>query len=41
VSKKNIYIIIFGFNMFSMSIIQVLVDAAIPSEDGIVMKWGF
>jgi hypothetical protein len=24
-----------------MSIIQVLVDAAVPSEDGIVMKWDF
>jgi hypothetical protein len=27
--------------MFSMSIIQILVDAAIPSEDGIVIKWDF
>jgi hypothetical protein len=24
-----------------MSIIQVLVDAAVPSEDGIVIKWVF
>jgi hypothetical protein len=31
----------FEFNMFSMSIIQVPVDAAVPSEDGIVIKWGF
>jgi hypothetical protein len=27
--------------MFSMSIIRVLVDAAVPSEDGIVIKWDF
>jgi hypothetical protein len=27
--------------MFSMSIIQVLVDAAVPSEDGIVIKCDF
>jgi hypothetical protein len=27
--------------MFSMSIIQVLVDAGVPSEDGIVIKWDF
>jgi hypothetical protein len=31
----------FGFKMFSMSIIQVLVDTAVPSEDGIVIKWDF
>jgi hypothetical protein len=27
--------------MFYMSIIQVQVDAAVPSEDGIVTKWDF
>jgi hypothetical protein len=31
----------FGLNMFYMSIIQVLVDIAVPSEDGIVIKWDF
>jgi hypothetical protein len=31
----------FGFNMFSISIIQVLVDAAVSSEDGTVIKWDF
>jgi hypothetical protein len=31
----------FGFKMFSMSISQVLVDATIPSEEGIVIKWDF
>jgi hypothetical protein len=27
--------------MFSMSITRVLVDASVPSEDGIVIKWDF
>jgi hypothetical protein len=31
----------FGFNVLSISIIQVLVDTAVPSEDGIVIKWDF
>jgi hypothetical protein len=31
----------FGFNIFSMSIIKVLADAVVPSEDGIVIKWDF
>jgi hypothetical protein len=42
VSKKKKYLyVFFGFNMFSMSIIQVLVNVAVPSEDGIVIKWDF
>jgi hypothetical protein len=36
--KKKVFT---HLNMFSMSIIQVLVDAAVPSEDGIVIKWNF
>jgi hypothetical protein len=41
VSKKDIYMIFFGFNMFSMSIIQVLVDEKVPSEHGKVIKCDF
>jgi hypothetical protein len=41
VKKKKIFMFFFGFNMFSVSIIQVLVDAAVPLEDGIVIKWDF
>jgi hypothetical protein len=36
--KKHINNFFTHLNMFSMSIIQVLVDAAVSSEDGIVIK---
>jgi hypothetical protein len=39
--KKYINNFFTHLNMLSMSIIQVLVDAAFPCEDGIVKKWDF
>jgi hypothetical protein len=39
--KKTINNFFTHLKMFSMSIIQVLVDAAVPFEDGIVIKWDF
>jgi hypothetical protein len=39
--KKRINNIFTHLNMLPMSILQVLVNAAVPSEDGIVNKWDF
>jgi hypothetical protein len=39
VSEKKFFLT--HLNMLSMSITQVLMDAAVPSEDGIVIKWDF